>query len=185
MMSAALSLHGLGWLDIVRLFAHFALLSILSVGGAMTVAPGMHRWLVDERHWLTDADFTASIALAQAAPGPNLLFVPLMGWQVAGAAGLVATMAGILLPSSLLALAAGRWRQRFADAIGVRAFTAGFAPLTLGLLLSTGWLLSAPTRHRPLADALVLGTVVAMARGEINPLWLIAAGAAVGALGLA
>jgi len=76
--------------DWLALWTHFLSLSLLAVGGAITTAPDMHRYLVDEQHWLTDGQFTASIALAQAAPGPNVLFVALMGWHVGvnAAAGL-------------------------------------------------------------------------------------------------
>lgn len=184
-MSESLSLRGLGWADLAQLAAHFALLSLLSVGGAIATAPDMHRYLVDDQHWIGDPDFAASIAIAQAAPGPNILFVALMGWHVAGLAGAAATMLGIMGPSSVIALTLGRWRRRRADALGVRAFTAGFTPLTLGLLLSTGWLLAAPAHERPGAIALAIGTVVVMARTKVSPLWLIGVGAVAGALGLA
>jgi len=180
-----LASNGLGWPELVRLFAHFALLSVLSVGGAITTAPDMHRYLVQQQGWIGDGEFTASIAIAQAAPGPNILFVALMGWHVAGLGGLVAAMIGIMLPSSLLALAAGRYRRRRADSIAVRAFTAGFTPLTLGLLLSTGWLLTAPNRDRPGTVVLVLATVALMVRTRVSPVVLIAGGAVVGAFGLA
>ena len=66
----------------------------------------------------------------------------------------------------------------------VRAFTAGLTPLTLGLLLSTGWVLTAPVRGAWVAAVLVLGTVVASVRTRISPMWLIAVGAVVGALAL-
>ena len=69
----------------------------------------MHRYLVVEHGWITDAQFTASIAIAQAAPGPNVLFVAVLGWNVAGPLGMLATMAGILLPSTALTLFATRW----------------------------------------------------------------------------
>ena len=184
-MTEMLALHGLGWADMARLFGHFALLSMLSVGGAITTAPDMHRYLVEQQGWISDGQFTASIAIAQAAPGPNILFVALMGWQVAGLAGTAAVMTGILLPSSLLALAVGHLRRRRPDGIAMRAFTAGFAPLTLGLLLSTGWLLTAPTRDHAGTVVLVLATVVLMVRTKIGPLWLIGGGAVAGALGLA
>ena len=64
------------------LFQHFASVSLLAIGGAITTTSEMHRYLVDQRAWLTDAQFTSSIGLAQAAPGPNVLFVALLGWQV-------------------------------------------------------------------------------------------------------
>jgi len=73
--------------DWLALFTHFLTLSLLAVGGAITTAPDMHRYLVTDQHWLTEVQFTSSIALAQAAPGPNVLFVALMGWNVGLNAG--------------------------------------------------------------------------------------------------
>jgi chromate transporter len=178
-----LGLHGLAWGDIGRLALHFMVLSMLAVGGAITTAPDMQRYLVQEQGWLTSEQFGASIAIAQAAPGPNILFVALMGWSAAGVAGLVATMVGIMLPSSVLALAVGRYRHRRADALAMRAFTTGMVPLTIGLLVSTGWLLTEPSRGRWPAALLVLGTVAVMVRTRASPLWLIAVGALVGMLG--
>lgn len=179
-----LGLHGLGWADVAGLCLHFMVLSLLAVGGAITTAPDMQRYLVGEQGWMSDAQFTTGVAIAQAAPGPNILFVAVMGWHVAGVAGVLATMLGIMGPSSVLALIVGRYGQRRADAIGLRAFTAGLTPLTLGLLLSTGWILTAPTRHDWVAVVLVLGAVAVSVRSRLSPMWLIAAGAVVGALAL-
>ena len=78
---------GLGAGDLGAMFLHFTLLSLLAIGGAITTAPDMQRYVVAERGWLSDAQFTASVALAQAAPGPNVLFVAVVGWNVAGLAG--------------------------------------------------------------------------------------------------
>ena len=96
-------------LDWLGLFGHFLLLSLLSIGGAITVVPDMHRVLVDQMGLLTDAQFNASIAIAQASPGPNVLFVAVMGYQAVGLIGAAVTLAGIMLPSTTLALAAARW----------------------------------------------------------------------------
>ena len=179
-----LAMHGLSWADLAGLWAHFMLLSLLAVGGAITTAPDMQRYLVGQQGWMTDAQFTAGVAIAQAAPGPNILFVAVMGWHVAGVAGVLATMAGIMGPSSLLAFAVGRFGQRRAQSIGLRAFTAGLTPLTLGLLLSTSWVLTAPVRGDWVAAALVLGTAVVSVRTRLSPMWLIAVGAVAGALAL-
>jgi chromate transporter len=177
-------LHGLGWQDLLQLMLHFMLLSMIAVGGAITAAPDMHRYLVQHQLWLGDAQFTASVAIAQAAPGPNILFVGLLGLHVAGFAGLVATMAGILLPSSLTAWAIGRWGHRRADSIVLRAFTAGMVPLTIGLLLATGWVLTAPTRGHWGTWVVIAATVATMVWTKLSPLWLIAAGAIAGMAGL-
>lgn len=168
---------------LIALFAHFALLSLLAVGGAITVAPDMHRLLVGEMALLTDPQFTASIAIAQAAPGPNVLFVAVMGWQAAGAAGMAATLLGILLPSTTLALAAYRWGDARRHLRSIRAFRAGMAPIVIGLTFATGWILVAETPGRT-HFAVTAAAALLVWRTRVHLLWLIAAGALLGALGL-
>jgi len=168
--------------DWLQLFGHFMLLSFMAIGGAIVIAPEMHRLMVTQTGMLTDPQFSASIAIAQAAPGPNVLFVAVMGYQAAGLAGAAATMIGIMLPSSTLAFAASRWSQARQDWRAVRAFKAGMAPLTIALLLATGWILAANTpgwAHL----LLTVGAALAVWRTRIHLLILIAAGAVVGALG--
>jgi chromate transporter len=173
--------------DLLGLFAHFLVLSLLAIGGAITTAPDMHRYVVAEHHWISDAQFTASIAIAQAAPGPNVLFVAVIGWNVAGPLGALATMSGTLLPSTALTLVASRWGARRSETRGVRAFTTGLTPLTIGLLVATGWLLARPYVGNDLrafgAIGLIVVSIVVMLRTRISPMWLVGLGAAVGALG--
>jgi len=174
---------GLAAVDLMQLCLHFMLLSLLAVGGAMTTAPDMQRYIVGQHGWLSDGQFTASIALAQAAPGPNLLFVAVIGWNVGGLAGVTATMFGSLLPSTTLALAATRWGTRHRESRAARAFSAGMAPLTLGLLLATGWVLLEPARGHVGSALLLAGSLWIMLRTRWSPLWPIALGAVVGSLG--
>jgi chromate transporter len=173
--------------DLVGLFAHFLVLSLLAVGGALTTAPGMHRYVVEQHHWLSDAQFSASVALAQAAPGPNVLFVAVIGWNVAGPVGALATMAGTLLPSTALTLVVARWGARRRETRGMRAFTTGLTPLTIGLLVSTGWLLARPYvvdgTHALGALALVALSIATMLKTRLSPMWLVGVGAVVGAAG--
>ena len=180
-------MNSAGPLDLSGLFGHFLLLSLLAVGGAITTVPEMHRYIVVQQHWLTDAQFSASIAIAQAAPGPNVLFVAVLGWNVAGAWGAFATMAGNLLPSTVLTLWATRWGTQRRETRGVRAFTAGLTPLTLGLLMSTGWILVEPhvavPMHRWGALGLVAVSVWVMTRTRASPMWLVGLGAVAGVLG--
>ena len=179
-MSAMLASRALG-ADLLGLFAHFLVLSLLAVGGAITTAPDMHRYVVDEHHWISDAQFNASIAIAQAAPGPNVLFVAVIGWNVAGPLGMLATMAGMLLPSTALTLVVTRWGAQRRETRGVRAFTTGLTPLTIGLLVATGWLLAAPYvadrahAHRR-ASRWSRSPSLVMLRTRLSPMWLVGAG---------
>ena len=175
-------------IELLHLFGHFLLLSLLAVGGAITTAPDMHRYMVIQQHWLSDAQFTSSIAIAQAAPGPNVLFVAVLGWNAAGPLGAFATTAGILLPSTVLSLWATRWGSQRRETRFVRSFTNGLMPLTLGLLLATGWVLAEPyvrvAQYRWGALGLIAITVLVMVRTKASPMWLVALGALAGVLGL-
>lgn len=164
------------------LFGHFLVFSLLSIGGAITVAPDMHRVLVGEMAVLTDAQFNASIAIAQAAPGPNILFVALMGFQAAGLIGAAATLGGILLPATTLALAVSRWGHARQDWLAVRAFKSGMAPIVIGLLVATGWILTAQTPGWTHVLLTIVTAVLAW-RTRLHVLVMIAAGGALGALG--
>ena len=174
------ALHG--GADWWGLFGEFLMLSMLSIGGAISTTPEMHRFLVDQHHWMTNDQFSASIAIAQAAPGPNLLYVAVLGWGVAGALGTCVTMLGILLPSTTLTLLAARWGEARRHTRGVQSFVIGMAPLTVGLVLSSGFVLGLPSRHDPRLIATIVATVLLCVRTKISPLWLIAAGGVVGAL---
>lgn len=177
----------LGARDLLGLGLHFALLSVLSVGGVIAAAPDMHRYAAVEHRWISSADFTASIALAQAAPGPNVLFVAVLGWVIAGPLGMLATSLGILLPSSAISLLAGRATARRRESRAVRAFSTGLAPVVIGLLFATAWLLAAPyvalPAHRVGAIGLIVASAAVMLGTRWSPMWLIGAGAVVGALG--
>lgn len=173
--------------DLLSLFLHFLTLSLLSIGGAISTVPEMHRFLVGKTGWLTEAGFTSSIALAQAAPGPNVLFVAVLGFNVAGLAGAAAAMAGIMLPSTVLTLTATRWMRANRGHPGLRAFSAGMMPLTLGLIIATGWLLALPfvraEAHRWSAVALLVATVVLTLKTRLSLVWLVLGGGVLGALG--
>ncbi|MBK0393251.1 chromate transporter [Ramlibacter algicola] len=181
--------------DWLSLFAHYLLLSLLSIGGAITTAPDMHRYLVDEQHWLTDPQFSASVAIAQAAPGPNVLFVALMGWNVGlnaggyltAALGVLLALSGILLPSTTLTYFAAQWGHRNRDLRGVRAFKQGMAPIVIALLVATGWVLATGATYN-LHDwplwALTAASAVIVWRTRIHLLWLLGAGALLGWFGL-
>jgi len=168
-----------GW----ALFAHFLSMSMLAIGGALATAPDIHRFIVDEHHWLDDSQFSAAVALAQAAPGPNLLFVPVVGYAVAGFGGAMIALTGMLIPSTTLALAVSRWGSKRREQRGVRAFVAGMAPVTIALLLTSGGLLALPLARLPGAWLLVVATLALSLKTKVNPVWMIAGGAAVGAVG--
>lgn len=195
----SLVLMGSDWL---ALLMHFMSLSLLAIGGAITTVPDMHRYLVEQQHWLSDSQFSASIALAQAAPGPNVLFIALLGWNVGmnaggglaagwaawpfGLLGVGLAMLGILLPSTTLTFAATRWAHKNRELRAVRAFKQGMAPIVLALLVATGWVLTSShgsaTENWPLWLVTALSAFIVW-HTRLHLLWLLGAGALLGWLG--
>ena len=180
--------------DWLSLFVHYLALSLLAVGGAITTAPDMHRYLVQEKAWLSDPQFSASISIAQAAPGPNVLFIALLGWNVGlnagGTAtallGLVVCMLGIMLPSTILTYTAARWGHENRERRDVRAFKQGMAPIVIALLVATGFILATGNGYA-LANwptwAVAGISAIVVWRTRIHLLWLLGAGALVGWFG--
>ena len=169
------------------LTVHFALLSFAAVGGGVIMlAPDMHRYVVDAHHWITAEQFAAAYAIAQAAPGPNMLFVTLVGWQVAGWVGALGATIAIILPPAMLTLTVIRFtKDKSGGQIGRfgRAIKSGLAPLSIGLLVAGGWVLLAAGDAGWRAVLLAALTIVAVMRTNWNPLWLILAGTAAGMVG--
>ncbi len=182
----------LNWADWWELFSHFMSLSLLAIGGAITTAPDIHRYLVDEHFWLSEEQFTASIAIAQAAPGPNAIFIALMGWNVGmvgfsytGAfAAMTATLVGVMLPSTITTLTITRWMHSNRERLGVQAFKAGLVPVTLALLVATAYLLTtANAKQSDWPFWLMTGmTTLVVWRSKIHLLWLLGLGAIAGAM---
>jgi chromate transporter len=186
--------------DWLSLFLNMAALSLMAVGGAITLAPEMQKFLVVEKGWINDLQFNASIAIAQASPGPNLLFVALFGWHVGinaatdshlspllGLAGALISLLGILIPSTTLTFFTAQWAQKNKDLKIVRAFKQGMAPIVISMLLATCWLLASPQRDIQLDWPLLLfASMVALLtlKTKIHILWMLAFGAILGALGL-
>jgi len=168
---------------VIELFLEFALLSCVAFGGATALLPEMHRVVVEHHHWLDDATFTHLYAIAQAAPGPNVLVVSLIGWEIAGLAGALATTLAMCLPMSIaIYLLIDRW-ERFSGKRWQQAVSLGVAPLAVGLIFSGASLIARSAGLGWAGAVLVAITVVLSLRTRWHPLWFIALGAVLGGLG--
>lgn len=166
------------------LATHFLLISLLAVGGANAVLPEMHRQVVEVAGWMTDAEFAQTFAIAQAAPGPNILVVTLIGWHVAGLAGALAATAAMCVPTCVLAYFVGGVWHRFRHARWRRAVQAGLIPLTVGLIGAGGFVLAQSAARSVTAVALTAVSALVLSLTRISPLWMLGLGAALGVLGL-
>jgi chromate transporter len=158
----------------------FTELSLLAFGGGNTILPEMQRQVVAVHGWMTAQDFSALFALAQAAPGPNMMVVPLVGWHVAGWSGLLVSSIAKFGPSSLLTgIVLGLWK-RFKDRPWRRTIQAGLVPMTVGLVVASAMLITQATSTHWLLVGITGVTAAAALLTKLHPLWLLGGGALAG-----
>ena len=163
---------------------HFALLSLVAIGGVSVVLPEMRRVSVDVHHWMTAAQFTDLFAIARAAPGPNVLLVALVGWQAAGLAGALVATVAMCGPSCVLTYGVARAWQRLGGTRWQQAVEAGLAPITVGFVLAAGYLLTRTADAAWTTYGVTAVTAALILFTRIHPLWLFGAAGVLGLAGL-
>ncbi len=161
----------------------FGLLSLLSIGGANATLPEIHRQVVSVHHWMTDETFATLVAIGQTAPGPNVIIVSIIGWHLAGLAGLLVNSAAIVLPSSVVAVGLGRVVTRHETNEFVASSRRALAPVAVGLMLASGIVMTRAS-YQNVLSLLITATVAALIyRTRLAPIWTILGGAAFGVVG--
>ena len=168
---------------LLELALHFGLLSLISIGGMLSVIPEMHRYVVDVKQWITPGDFIQMFAIGQAAPGPNVLIAGLIGWKIDGVAGALVALGAICGPAAIIAFwVAGLW-ERMKDSPWRAVAQRAMAPIVVGLVFSGGFVLATPGNAPDWRLWLIAAaSATGLLAGELNPLWLLAAGGVLGRL---
>jgi chromate transporter len=172
-----MSFHDLG-----ALFLHFLSLSVFATGGAIALASDMHRYVVDEHAYITHTQFVNSIALAQAAPGPNILFVTVMGWQIAGVWGALATTFGLSIPSLVFPFVVSRLGRMAQFQRSLRALQRGLGPVAIGLMASTCYLFVRGAPGGWKGPVIIAVSTAVLFWTRVRPVWVIVAAGAIGAV---
>jgi chromate transporter len=165
---------------LAQLLLTFGTLSLLAIGGANAVLPEMHRQLVEIHGWLDDATFTQLFALAQAAPGPNILAASIMGWRIAGPAGLAVATVGMLLPAAALAWVVAGFTYRMKAAPWLKPAQFGLVPVAVGLIAASGVIMAAAAATSTLSYVIIASSTAFVWRTGFSPLWVLAGGGLLG-----
>ena len=124
----------------------------------MGIAPWARHVIVEERRWLSEKDSLRCLASARSCPGPNIIMVSLIGWQLAGFGGLLVATLAIMAPSCILVFAAGRAIARWSERRWTRPLREGLIPLTLSLILASGLSMMRMADHDAITLIISLGT---------------------------
>lgn len=158
----------------------FTQLSVLAFGGGNAILPEMQHQVVTVHQWMTAEQFSSLFAMAQAAPGPNMMIVPLVGWHVAGPAGLLVTSLAKFGPSSIITVYVLKFWQRFKDHPLRARFEKALKPITVGLVLVSAWLIADASAQNALLILIVIFTAILGMFKKVHPLWVMALGAGLG-----
>ena len=162
----------------------FLLLSVLAIGGVNAVTPEIQRQVVELRHWMSAREFAELFAVAQATPGPNMLIATVIGWRVAGIAGAIVATVCMCGPSSLIVYAVTRVWDRFKGRPWRAILQAGMAPVVVGLIGSSGYVLARGAASDWRGAALSAAAAGLVWKTRLNPLWALAGAAALALTGV-
>jgi chromate transporter len=165
---------------LAQILLTFGMLSLLAIGGANAVVPEMHRQIVEIHGWMSDATFAQLFALAQAAPGPNILAASVMGWRIAGFGGLLMATLGMILPAAILAYGVAGLTQRLRGALWLKPAQFGLVPVAIGLIGASGLIMADAVARSGLGLAIFLGSALCIWRTGLSPLWVLAVGGLLG-----
>jgi chromate transporter len=158
---------------LISLAVQFAIMALLAVGGANAVVPEMHRLAVEQRIWMSEREFADMFAISQAAPGPNVMLVTLIGYHVAGIAGAIVTTVAMCGPTAVLAHFLSSAWERFKDRPWRVVVQAGLVPISVGLVGASAIVLTQAADHSGMAAAITIITAAVAFWTRWNPLWLI------------
>lgn len=163
--------------------AYFSLLSLISIGGLPAVLPELQRYVIEVKGWLAPEEFLQLYAIGQAAPGPNMLIVSLIGWKVAGLPGALVALGALCGPAGLLAYGVADLWERFKEAPWRLAIQRAMVPLVVAFILSGGYILATPGNAPDWRLWLIAGvSITAFLTLKVNPLWILATGGTLGAV---
>jgi len=161
----------------------FSLMSVISVGGVPAVMGEVQRIVVEQKAWVSAEEFVQLYAVGQAAPGPNVLIVSLIGWKVAGLAGAFVALLAMCTPAAVMTYWVSEVWDRFRHTTWHGIVQRAMSPLVIGLVGAGGFVLATPgSPDWRMWLIAALSTCGMLFLKRVNPLWLLAGGGLLGAL---
>ena len=168
---------------LLSLFLKLSAFSLVAFGGINALLPTLFDLSVNQEHWIDAQTFADYFAIAQAAPGPNLMTVTLIGWKVGGVLGAAVATLAIAWPSSIMIFFLQRTILNMQDKQKQQIIQFAAGALAVGLVLAAAWGIALQINHSIAAQLLTIGTIAITLFTRWHPLYMIAIGGALGILG--
>ena len=159
---------------ILQLFITFATISLSGFGGVMYWS---RRMLVEQRKWMTPAEFNDALALCQILPGPTIVNLSVVfGRSIRGAAGAAVAIAGLIGPGMLIVIFFGFLYAHYGSIDALQRMFTGVAAAAAGLVISLTMKMAEPllSQRNYLVHAVAVAGFVAI--GVLRwPIWWVLA----------
>lgn len=169
---------------LLTLFFSMLSISAFTFGGGFVIVTLMKQKFVDKLHWLDETEMLDMTAIAQSSPGAIAVNAAiLVGWRTAGFAGMLAAVAGTILPPIVILSVISLFYEAFAAnryvALVLRGMQAGVAAVILSVVVDLGGKVFRQRRALPIV--LMALAFAATAVLDVNVVFIILAAALVGA----
>ena len=165
--------------QIISLALCFGMLSLMAVGGGTAVLPEMQS-LLAHQFGIDHLRFVHIYSIGQIAPGPNMLMVLVIGFQVAGLLGAGVVLLSFFLPSSILCFYVGRIWNRFGESPWRRCIQNALEPISIGLMASGVYAVAKSSIVNPITLGLSLVSLYLILKTKLNPVLVILGSGLVG-----
>jgi chromate transporter len=173
-----------GGISLVKLGVTFLTIGAVFFGGAFVLVPVLHQTLVVKLAWLTSQEFIDGLAISNLTPGPISVLATFAGYRLRGISGALVATGALYFPAIVVMLILCREYERLKGRKETQAFLNGVIPAVVGLIVSTGILLSAGTLHSWRAFAIAAVALLILVRWKVHPAFLLGIGALAGSVGL-
>jgi chromate transporter len=141
-----------------ELFLAFLKVGVSAFGGAL---PWARRVIVEEKHWMSDREFTDVLTVCQAVPGPNVVNTAVfIGTQYCGILGGLVCFLGLIGAPFLMLLALSQLYHSFSHVAAVKSAMQGMSIVATAYLVYMSLKMAKPFYKK--ASAVVLCVIAAL-----------------------
>ncbi len=162
------------------LFLFFLKSSLFVFGSGLAIVPFLHGGVVQDHHWLTEAQFLDAVAVAMITPGPVVITVAFIGYLVSGMMGASAAALGVFLPVYLFVVIVGPLYKRFSKNEQIRAFVQGVTAAATGAIAGAVVVLGRHSIHDYWTAGIAVVTFIILMKWKIPEPLIIAISGLVG-----
>lgn len=168
---------------LMQLFLSTLYISSFTFGGGFVIVTFMKKKFVDQFHWIDEQEMLDLTALAQSSPGAIAVNAAiLVGWRVAGLAGMAVAVAGTILPPMVILSVISLFYAAFAANRYVALFLKGMQSGVAAVILDVVWGLGGRVVREgsPLHLPVMAAAFVAAFFLDVNVIFIILAAALLG-----